>query len=145
MSCLCGLPENAEEGLLVQCDSCKKWDLCKCYNLDEQTIGCNDCSFSCMTSLPHPVPTNVTPDANKSANTSGKNSCVPPPDSSGAALESIIERISALEAKLASTKQCLEDQKVQHKTQCKVLQSQILAIPQRRVLQRNSSLKYSVP
>ena len=33
-----------------------------------------------------------------------------PPDSSGAVLETIIERISALEAELDSTKQCLEDQ-----------------------------------
>ena len=35
VSCLCGLPETAKEGLLVQCDSCKKWVHCKCYNLDE--------------------------------------------------------------------------------------------------------------
>ena len=61
-------------------------------------------------------------------NSSGKNSSVPPPDSSGAVLETIIERISALEAELDITKQCLEDQKVQHRTQCKVLQSQILSL-----------------
>ena len=57
VSCLCGLPENAKEGLLVQCDSCKKWVHCKCYNLDEQTVGHDDYSFSCMTCLPRPVPT----------------------------------------------------------------------------------------
>ena len=33
------MPENAEEGLLVHCDSCNKWVHCKCYSLDEQTIG----------------------------------------------------------------------------------------------------------
>ena len=31
VSCLCGLPENAKEGLLLECDSCKKWVHCKCY------------------------------------------------------------------------------------------------------------------
>ena len=39
VSCLCDMPENAEEGLLVHCDSCNKWVHCKCYSLDEQTIG----------------------------------------------------------------------------------------------------------
>ena len=95
----------------MQCDSCKKWVHCKCYNLDEQTVGRDDYSFSCMTCLPRPVPTHV-------VNNSGKNFNVSPPDSSGAVLETIIERISALEAKLDSTKQCLEDQKVQNRTQC---------------------------
>ena len=59
VSCLCGLPENAKEGLLVQCDSYKKWVHCKCYNLDEQTVGRDDYSFSCMTCLPRLVPTHV--------------------------------------------------------------------------------------
>ena len=57
VSCLCNMPENAEEGLLVQCDSCNKWVHCRCYNLDEQTIGRDDYSFFCMTCLPRPVST----------------------------------------------------------------------------------------
>ena len=134
VSCLCDMLENAEEGLLVQCDSCNKWVHCKCYNLDEQAIGRDDYSFFCMTCLPRPVPTHVIPVTNTLANTSGNNSCTPPTDSSDAVLEAIIERLSALEAELATTKQCLEDQKVQHKMQYKVFQSQILSLEEQNSL-----------
>ena len=79
-----------------------------------------------MTCLPRPVPTHV-------VNNSGDSS-VPPPDSSGAVFETLIERVSVLEVELDSTKQCLEDQKVQHKTQCKVLQSQIPSLEEQNSL-----------
>ena len=126
VSCLCGMSETAKEGLLVQCDSCKKWVHCKCYKLDEQTVCRDDYSFSCMTCLPRPVLTHV-------VNNSGDSS-VPPPDNSGAVLETLIERVSVLEVELDSTKQCLEDQKMQHKTQCKVLQSQMLSLEEQNSL-----------
>lgn len=67
VSCICGIPDNAKGGLLVECDSCKSWSHTKCYNLDDQTASIDEYEFFCAVCHPHPLLSLPTSTANGSA------------------------------------------------------------------------------
>ena len=128
---MCGMFENLEGGLLVQCDTCNKWAHSRCYNLDENIISKDDYDFYCVACKPRPELTLSIP---ATTNSKTKNLSTPPENNTAATLEAIIRRVSTLEADLEATKERLEDQKAQHKSQCRVLQSQILSLEEQNSL-----------
>ena len=102
-----------------------------CYNLEENIISKDDCDFYCVACKPHPELTLSIP-----ATTNGKtnNLSTPPENKTAATLEAIIRKVSMLEADLEATKERLEDQNAQHKSQCRVFQSQILSLDEQNSL-----------
>ena len=122
---MCGMSKNLEGGLLVQCDTCNKWPHSKCYNLDESIISKDDYDFYCMACQPRPE---LTPSIPATGNSKAKDPSTLTTDNTVTTLESIIRRVSTLEAEFESPKECLEDQKVQHKSQCRALKSQIFSL-----------------
>ena len=70
---------------------------------------------NCVACKPHPELTLSIP---ATTNTKTNNLSTPPENNTAATLEAIIRRVSTLEADLEATKERLEDQKAQHKSQC---------------------------
>ena len=70
---------------------------------------------NCVACKPHPELTLSIP---ATTNTKTNNLSTPPENNTAATLEAIFKRVSTLEADLEATKERLEDQKAQHKSQC---------------------------